>query len=181
VDCFARGFKKKSAFSFVCSTGISIKKHLRESHGIVVRRAGPTVLQILIVQGPGVAPCRRGEDSLRNQAITRFMGADLTNPNDQFLLGKLRAHFSLKGLRMLLLDWITYHNLPFQTVHSERFQRILLYGNPLLERSHLPSAKTLLRMLESEYRGAIGPVTEVLRSARSQIHFSFDGWDVETV
>lgn len=31
-------------------------------------------------------------------------------------------------------------------------------------------------MLESEYRGAVGPVTEVLRSARSQIHFSFDGW-----
>jgi hypothetical protein len=104
------------------------------------------------------------------------MGADLTNPNDQFLLGKLRSHFSLKGLRMLLLDWITYHNLPFQTVHSERFQRILLYGNPLLERGHIPSAKTLLRMLESEYRGAVGPVTEVLRSARSQIHFSFDGW-----
>jgi hypothetical protein len=31
-------------------------------------------------------------------------------------------------------------------------------------------------MLEAEYRGAVGPVTEVLRIARSQIHFSFDGW-----
>ena len=31
-------------------------------------------------------------------------------------------------------------------------------------------------MLESEYRGAVGLVTEALRTARSQIHFSFDGW-----
>jgi hypothetical protein len=75
-----------------------------------------------------------------------------------------------------LLDWITYHNLPFETVNTQRFQRILLYGNPLLDNTLLPSAKTLLRLLESEYAGAIGPVTEVLQSARSQIHFSFDGW-----
>ena len=77
---------------------------------------------------------------------------------------------------MLLLDWITYHNLPFEIVNTERFQRILLYDNPVLDSALLPSAKTLLRMLESEYSGAVGPVTEVLQSARSQIHFSFDGW-----
>ncbi len=37
ADCFARGFKKKSDFCFVCSTGVAIKKHLRKAHGIVVR------------------------------------------------------------------------------------------------------------------------------------------------
>jgi hypothetical protein len=31
-------------------------------------------------------------------------------------------------------------------------------------------------MLESEYSAAIGPVTEFLCNARSQIHFAFDGW-----
>lgn len=36
ADCFARGFKKKSDFCFVCSTGASIKKHLRTIHGIFV-------------------------------------------------------------------------------------------------------------------------------------------------
>lgn len=36
ADCFARGFKKKSDFCFICSTGVSIKKHLREAHGILV-------------------------------------------------------------------------------------------------------------------------------------------------
>lgn len=104
------------------------------------------------------------------------MGVDFDNPSDQSLISKLRGQFDVKGLRMLILDWITYHNLPFETVNAERFQRILLYGNPLLDSELLPSAKTLLRMLESEYTGATGPVTEVLQSARSQIHFSFDGW-----
>lgn len=113
---------------------------------------------------------------LHDQAINHFLGADFNNPNDQFLLSKLRGKFHVKGLRLLLLDWITYHNLPFETVNTERFQRVLLYGNPLLDKALIPSAKTLLRMLESEYTGAVGPVTEVLRSARSQIHFSFDGW-----
>ncbi|EFY94003.1 Ribonuclease H domain protein [Metarhizium robertsii ARSEF 23] len=88
--------------------------------------------------------------------------------------------FENKGLRILLLDWVTYHNLPFDIVNTERFQRILLYGNPLLDVAHIPSAKTLFRMLESEYRGAVGPVTEILNCARSQIHFSFDGWTSKT-
>jgi hypothetical protein len=36
ADCFARGFKKKSDFCFVCSTGAAIKNHLRNAHGILV-------------------------------------------------------------------------------------------------------------------------------------------------
>ncbi|KAM0670894.1 hypothetical protein ACQRIU_001289 [Beauveria bassiana] len=87
-----------------------------------------------------------------------------------------RGQLNVKGLRMLLLDWITYHNLPVETVNAEPFQRRLLYGNLLLNSALLPSAKTLLRMLESEYAGAVGPVTEVLQNAGSQIHFSLDGW-----
>ncbi|XP_044724234.1 Ribonuclease H-like protein [Hirsutella rhossiliensis] len=114
--------------------------------------------------------------SLDGRPITHFIGADFNNPHDQFLVSKLRGRFNSKGLRVLLLDWITYHNLPFDIVNTERFQRLLLYGNLLLDATHIPSGKTLLRMLESEYRGAVGPVTEVLRTARSQVHFSFDGW-----
>jgi hypothetical protein len=34
------------------------------------------------------------------------MGADFDNPSDQFLIGNLRGQFDIKGLRMLLLDWI---------------------------------------------------------------------------
>lgn len=131
---------------------------------------------VLIRQAPNEVARRGGGSSLTDQAITHFVDVDFNNPNDQFLVSRLRGRFSSKGFRTLLLDWITYHNLPFEIVNTERFQRILLYGNPLLDKAYIPSAKTLLRMLESEYRGAVGPVTEVLRSARSQIHFSFDGW-----
>lgn len=131
---------------------------------------------MLICETPNEAIRERGRQLLHDQPITHFIDADLNNSNDQFILSKLRGQFNVKGLRVLLLDWITYHNLPFETVNTERFQRILLYGNPLLEKAYMPSAKTLLRMLETDYQGAVGPVTEVLRSARSQIHFSFDGW-----
>lgn len=127
-------------------------------------------------QAPDDTARRDGRLPWEDQTITQFLHADLNNPNDQFLLSKLRQRFSSKGLRVLLLDWITYHNLPFEIVNTERFQRMLLYANPLLDKALLPSAKTLLRMLETEYKGAVGPVTEVLRSARSQIHFTFDGW-----
>ncbi|XP_044715230.1 Ribonuclease H-like protein [Hirsutella rhossiliensis] len=161
ADCFARGFKKKSDFCFVCSTGAATKKHLRNAHGILAPH--------------DVAGGVRAS-SLDGRPITHFIGADFNNPHDQFLVSKLRGRFNSKGLRVLLLDWITYHNLPFDIVNTERFQRLLLYGNLLLDATHIPSGKTLLRMLESEYRGAVGPVTEVLRTARSQVHFSFDGW-----
>ncbi|XP_044723732.1 Ribonuclease H-like protein [Hirsutella rhossiliensis] len=161
ADCFARGFKKKSDFCFVCSTGAAIKKHLRNAHGILA---------------PNDVAGGVRASSLDGRPITHFIGADFNNPHDQLLVSKLRGRFNSKGLRVLLLDWITYHNLPFDIVNTERFQRLLLYGNPLLDATHIPSGKTLLRMLESEYRGAVGPVTEVLRTARSQVHFSFDGW-----
>ncbi|KAM5342913.1 hypothetical protein ACJ41O_013879 [Fusarium nematophilum] len=148
ADCFARGFKKKSDFCFVCSTGVAIRKHLLKAHGILA---------------PNKVVSPVGGSFLDDRTITDFIDADFNNPHDQFLLSKLRGRFISKGLRVLLLDWITYHNLPFNIVNTERFQRILLYGNPLLDVPHIPSAKTLLRMLESEYRGAVGPVTEVLR------------------
>ena len=42
ADCFARGFKKRSDFCFICSTGVSVKKHLREAHAIQVRHISGT-------------------------------------------------------------------------------------------------------------------------------------------
>ncbi|KAJ4175310.1 hypothetical protein NW754_002313 [Fusarium falciforme] len=88
ADCFARGFKK-SDFCFVCSTGASIKKHLRAAHRIL---------------GPNEAARRGGGSLLHNQTITHFLDADFNNPNDQFFLSNLRGQFNVKGLRVLLLD-----------------------------------------------------------------------------
>ncbi|OAQ58284.1 ribonuclease H-like protein [Purpureocillium lilacinum] len=126
ADCFARGFKKKSDFCFVCSTGAAIKKHLRNAHGILA---------------PNDVAGGVRASSLDGRLITHFIGADFNNPHDQFLVSKLRGRFNSKGLLVLLLDWITYHNLPFDIVNTERFQRLLLYGNPLLDATHIPPGR----------------------------------------
>ncbi|KAK4073094.1 hypothetical protein Purlil1_13128 [Purpureocillium lilacinum] len=164
ADCFARGLKRKSDFCFVCSTGTAIRNHLRKAHGIMVRVCHRRSAE----QGSDVA----GDRPQTKQSAAVGAHLSMTILPQQ----AARGGFSSKGLRVLLLDWITYHNLPFEIVNTDRFQRVLLYANPLLDKALIPSAKTLLRMLETEYKAAVGPVTELLRSARSQIHFSFDGW-----
>lgn len=57
---------------------------------------------------------------------------------------------------------MTYRKLPFETVITRQFPRVLLYGNPLLDNAPVPAARTLLRMLECEYNGVVGPVTGVI-------------------
>jgi len=104
-----------------------------------------------------------------------MLKVDPTNPADQALAGRLRTFIDEKSLRASLLDWITYHNLPFEIVDSQRFRRVLMKANPVLEKT-IPCSRTLVRLLEDEYEKAIGPVTEALRAARGQIHFAFDGW-----
>ncbi|RKK90483.1 hypothetical protein BFJ68_g16436 [Fusarium oxysporum] len=105
-----------------------------------------------------------------------MLRADPTNPSDQTLLGNLHMLFHPKMNQLLLLDWLTYHNLPFNLVNSERFRRLLLYNNPSLQEGQIPTGKTLVTLLMDEYSRALGPVRELLRRARSMIHFTFDGW-----
>lgn len=105
-----------------------------------------------------------------------MLRADPTNPRDQSLLGNLHTLFDPKMNQLLLLDWLTYHNLPFNLVNSERFRRLLLYNNPSLQEGQIPSGKTLVNLLINEYNRALGPLHELLQRARSMIHFTFDGW-----
>jgi hypothetical protein len=64
--------------------------------------------------------------------------------------------------QLLLLDWLTYHNLPFNLVNSERFRRLLLYNNPSLQEGQIPSGKMLVNLLINEYNRALGPLHELL-------------------
>jgi hypothetical protein len=105
-----------------------------------------------------------------------MLRADPTNPRDQSLLSNLHTLFDPKMNQLLLLDWLTYHNLPFNLVNSERFKRLLLYNNPSLREGQIPSDNTLVNLLTSEYSRALGPVHALLERARSMIHFTFDGW-----
>ncbi len=105
-----------------------------------------------------------------------MLRADPTNPRDQSLLSTLHTQFDPAMNQLLLLDWLTYHNLPFNLVNSERFRRFLLYNNPFLQAGQIPSDRSLVTLLTHEYDRALGPVRALLRRARSMVHFTFDGW-----
>lgn len=105
-----------------------------------------------------------------------MLRADPMNPRDQAILGSLHSLFDPKMNQLLLLDWLTFHNLPFNFVNSERFRRLLLYNNPTLQDCQIPTSKTLVGLLVSEYNRALEPLSRILQSARSMVHFTFDGW-----
>ncbi|KAJ6436956.1 ATPase [Purpureocillium lavendulum] len=119
---------------------------------------------------------RQGGGGGTQRNLVDMLRADLTNPRDQSLLSNLHTLFDPKMNQLLMLDWLTYHNLPFNLVNSERFKRLLLYNNPSLREGQIPSDNTLVSLLTSEYNRALGPVHALLERARSMIHFTFDGW-----
>ena len=79
------------------------------------------------------------------------------------------------ALDELLIAWVTTENLPFRIVESCSFQSIILHLNPAFN-GRIPSAMVLRDRLESLYKQAQGPVTELLKTARGRIHVTFDGW-----
>ncbi|KAH7461835.1 hypothetical protein FOMA001_g18917 [Fusarium oxysporum f. sp. matthiolae] len=160
--CFLRNRLKTTHYVFIASTAGGIVRHLSREHKVVPpsrQRTGP-------VSGNGGAQ--------RN--LLDMLHADPTNPRDQSLLSNLHSLFDPAVNQLLLLDWLTYHNLPFNLVNSERFRRLLLYNNPSLQEEQIPSDRTLVNLLTNEYNRACGPVHVLLQKARSMIHFTFDGW-----
>ncbi|KAH7471429.1 hypothetical protein FOMA001_g13061 [Fusarium oxysporum f. sp. matthiolae] len=124
--------------------------------------------------GKMTGPGSRNGGTQRN--LLDMLHADPTNPRDQTLVSNLRSLFDPAVNQLLLLDWLTYHNLPFNLVNSERFRRLLLYNNPSLREEQIPSDRTLVNLLTSEYNRASQEVRVLLRKARSMVHFTFDGW-----
>ncbi|KAK9445148.1 Ribonuclease H-like protein [Metarhizium brunneum] len=153
--CFLRNKTKAARYTFIASTAGSIVRHLRREHK-VVRPAGALEE---VINGTGAAR-RNMLDMLR---------ADTTNPRDQSLLSNLHTLFDPAMNQLLLLPWLTYHNLPFNLVNSDRFKRLLLYNNACLQEGQIPSDRTLVNLLAKEYKRALGPVKVLLQKARSMI------------
>lgn len=114
--------------------------------------------------------------TLTDRNIIDALQIDVTNPTEQAIANRLSNNFNPVANRLLLLDWLTANNLPFSIVNDARFQRLLLYNNPLLQVHDLPKAMTLWRILHDEYQRALGPITEILKTSRGMIHLTFDGW-----
>ncbi|OAQ58230.1 ribonuclease H-like protein [Pochonia chlamydosporia 170] len=160
--CFLRNRMKATHYTFIASTAGSIVRHLRKEHKIF-QPAGSREDGVV---GTGSA----------QRSLLDMLRADPKNPRDQSLLSNLHTLFDPAMNQLLLLDWLTYHNLPFNLVNSERFRRLLLYNNPCLQEGQIPSDRTLVNLLTKEYNRALDPVKAILQRARSMIHFTFDGW-----
>ncbi|KAJ3495227.1 hypothetical protein NLG97_g3547 [Lecanicillium saksenae] len=161
-ECFLHKKINIRHYTFIASTGGSIVRHLRKEHKVLP----PSQTGIRTV----------GESKSVKRNILDMLRADPSNPRDQSLLSNLHTQFDPAMNQLLLLDWLTYHNLPFNLVNSERFRRLLLYNNPSLQAGQIPSDRSLVTLLTNEYNRALGPVRALLRRARSMIHFTFDGW-----
>ncbi|KAI3319584.1 hypothetical protein HD806DRAFT_538935 [Xylariaceae sp. AK1471] len=93
--------------------------------------------------------------SLTDRNIVEILAIDSTNPTQQAIVSRLSNTFNPTANRLLILDWLTANNPSFRIVNDPRFQRLLLYNNPLLQVHDLPKAMTLWRALHDEYRRAL--------------------------
>ncbi|KAH8193505.1 hypothetical protein TruAng_012329 [Truncatella angustata] len=147
--------KKKTAF--VASGSRSIEKHLKENHRVVEKgKNAPT----------STPSSQRTLDSM----------VDFSQPQQQALHGQLAIRFNKALNNLLILDWLCCSNLPFRIVDNPRWRRQQLYNNPILTEQDLPHSKTIVRLLLAEYKRAVPQIKSFLRTARSQIHLTFDGW-----
>lgn len=108
--------------------------------------------------------------------IANYFQVDRDNSSESAMLygiwGKVAHRPSYEEA---LLEWITANNLPFRIVETIGFKRLLCFLCPMI-RGRIPSAKTLRQRLDDVYKRNQGIVTEHLKTARSKIHISFDGW-----
>ncbi|KID82482.1 Ribonuclease H-like protein [Metarhizium guizhouense ARSEF 977] len=98
-----------------------------------------------------------------------------SNNGQNVLYSMLKKVGKTDALDELLIEWVTTKNLPFRIVKSTSFQNILLHLNPAFK-GRIPSAIVLRDRLDTVYKQAQGPVTELLATARGRIHVTFDGW-----
>ncbi|EFZ04526.1 Ribonuclease H-like protein [Metarhizium robertsii ARSEF 23] len=98
-----------------------------------------------------------------------------SNNGQNVLYSMLKKVGKTDALDELLIEWVTTENLPFRIVESTSFQNILLHLNPAFK-GRIPSAMVLRDRLDTVYKQAQGPVTELLATARGRIHVTFDGW-----
>ena len=101
---------------------------------------------------------------------------DSESKNGQHVLySMLNQVGKTNALDELLITWVTTENLPFRIVVSCSFQNIFIHLNPAFK-GRIPSAMVLRDRLETLYKQAQGPVTELLKTARGRTHVTFDGW-----
>ncbi|KAK6850419.1 Ribonuclease H-like protein [Apiospora arundinis] len=155
LDLPPRLLPRYSSFVFVASTGKSITRHLLSVH----RQCEPgtkTQLKRHIEQG-----------------IAAYVQINRHDPVQQALIGRVDNFFCYRTTSLLVLDWLVRENLPFHTVDSPAFLRVLRSLNPI---ASIPNSKTFFRLLRTEFVKGKESVRELLATARGMVHITFDGW-----
>ena len=88
----------------------------------------------------------------------------------------LVARINVVKFRKSLVRWIVQDQIPFSTIKSVRFQEVLLYLQPGIERFLVNSHNTISSWVDSDYQQARQTVKIQLNASLSRIHFSFDIW-----
>ncbi len=126
-----------------------------------------------------LAPFQHNDATSRSPVVINpfsIARANASNPDHQLVISNIRGNFDPKMNQVLILHWLTIHNLPFHVINTDEFRRILKYNNPFLETYDILTSTTLCKLLEAEYDSALNPVKRLLQTARNKIHFRFDGW-----
>ena len=158
-----------SRLNFDASGAGTIRGHLVGQHNIKASMFSFFINRLLTVRYQDPSRVHHKPTVVEQLLTTR-------KPTAQSVMDGMIRGYKKEGLHTLILNWITTHNLPFQTVESDEFKAILVYGNSLICPSHIPSADTLIRLLFMEYKRASLSVKSVLQTALHLIHFCFDGW-----
>lgn len=85
--------------------------------------------------------------------------------------------FQPSTFKNLVLAWVIEDDHAFRVLESEALQRMFVYLNPAVERRGcMPCHGTVRNWINSAFDSHLGIVTDLLQSATSQIHISFDLW-----
>jgi hypothetical protein len=101
---------------------------------------------------------------------------DTQDPKQKELYNQLAETFDGDALRRDLMSWIVQDNVPFQTVESEHFRKLLNRVHPFMDDDVVPCATTVSRWIKTEFLLHKHEIRSALASAISHIHLSFDLW-----
>ncbi|KAI8417250.1 hypothetical protein FOFC_03563 [Fusarium oxysporum] len=101
--------------------------------------------------------------SREHKVVVQVLGMEVHNGIYSICFTPIPRILEIKPLSAICVDYWTP-------------PRLLLYNNPSLREEQIPSDRTLVNLLTSEYNRASQEVRVLLQKARSMVHFTFDGW-----
>lgn len=157
-----------------CHTGKKFHQPHRYRTDKQTTRAGEHMTEVHQINKHGPIPEQQWSHGKKSRnTITQLLG--LPKNTDTAVTNRLIANFDVLAFRSLLVQWLIFDHIPFRKVESQRFRAMLAFVNPLCA-GHLPVHSTITNWIAKAHNQFAGVITELLHTALSMIHFSFDLW-----